>query len=372
MRKNVIPFSGLTRQHAAHRPELLEAMRRIFDSGQYILGSEVKSFEEKFASYCGVRHAVGVASGLDALFLIIRAYKELGVFKEHDEILVPANTFIASMLAVTANRLKPVLAEPDIRTYNLDAALVLRHITKKTKAIMVVHLYGRVGYSEELKSIADLHGLKIIEDAAQAHGALYDGRKAGSLGDAGCFSFYPVKNLGALGDGGAITTNTDALAETVRALRNYGGREKYEHRYKGVNSRLDELQAALLSVKLHYLDEENTRRRGIARKYLAGIKNDKLILPKEPAEPESHVWHLFVVRTQKREKFRAHLSDAGIETVVHYPTPPHKQEAFSEWNALHYPVTEDIHKTVVSIPLHPALTDGEVGRVIDACNTYAE
>lgn len=366
----MIHFYNLQQINARYRNEIIAAASKVIDSGWYILGREVEAFERAFSDYCGVKHVVGTASGLDALTLIIRGYIELGVLKEGDEILVPANTYIATVLSITENGLVPVPVEPDIRTYNLADNLLVRHITKKTKAILTVHLYGRVGYSETMRTVADTHGLEIIEDGAQAHGAVYKGKRVGALGDASGFSFYPTKPLGALGDGGAVTTNDEALAEVVKTLRNYGSREKYHNLYKGVNSRLDEMQAALLSVKLKYLDMENATRREIARNYLAGIKNGKLILPQEPACPESHVWHLFVVRTKKRDKFREYLSDAGIETLVHYPIPPHKQAAFKEWNKLKYPVTEEICETTVSIPLHPAMTEKEVEAVIDACNAY--
>lgn len=345
-------------------------MTRVLDSGWYIRGSEVERFEQMFSIYCGVSHTVGVANGLDALRLIFRAYIELGVMAEGDEVIVPANTYIATVLAVSEARLRPVLVEPDLATYNLDVSRVEEAITSRTRAILIVHLYGQIAYSGELQAIADRHRLKIIEDAAQAHGARYEGRRAGSLGDAAAFSFYPTKNLGALGDAGAVTTNDDRLAEMVRALGNYGEIEKYINRVKGVNSRLDELQAAILSVKLKYLDEENAQRREIAARYLREIRHPELTLP-AVAEPEGHVWHLFVVRTPNREAFRAHLDDRGIGTMVHYPVPPHRQTAYAEWRHRSFPVAEAIHDTVVSLPLNPTMTDAEVRGVIDACNSYA-
>ncbi|MBI2637203.1 MAG: DegT/DnrJ/EryC1/StrS family aminotransferase, partial [Parcubacteria group bacterium] len=302
----MIPFMNLKDSNARHRDELIRALTSVVDSGRYILGERVASFEEEFAQYCGVSHAIGVGNGLDALTLIIRGYKELGVFKEGDEILVPANTYIATILAITENRLTPVLVEPDISTYNIDPNLLEGRITEKTRAILAVHLYGHVGYSEQMQKIADSHGLKIIEDAAQAHGASHQGRKTGSLGDAAGFSFYPAKNLGAFGDAGAITTNDGTLAETIRALRNYGGRKKYYNQYQGVNSRLDEIQAAVLSVKLKHLDEDNKKRREIAEQYLESIKNEALILPRAETR-ESHAWHLFVVRTKERDRFQRYL-----------------------------------------------------------------
>jgi len=345
------------------------AISDVIDSGHYVLGEKVREFEDKFSKYCGVEETIGTGNCLDALILITRAYKEMGVFHEGDEILVPANTYIASILAVTENRLVPILIEPDINTYNIDVSLLEKYITKKTKAILTVHLYGLVSYSEEMQKIADKHDLKIIEDSAQAAGAAYGGRMAGGLGDASGFSFYPSKNLGALGDAGAVTTNDAELAEIIRALRNYGSQEKYHNKYKGVNSRLDELQAAVLSVKLKYLDRENNRRREIAKLYLENIKNEKLVLPNGDLG-ESHVWHLFVVRTENRDEFRQYLLGGGIETMIHYPIPPHKQPAYAEWNDREYPITEEIHKTIVSIPLHPAMKEGEALKVIEACNSY--
>lgn len=365
----MIPFLNLGNVNARHRDEIVNAMIRVLDSGWYILGNEVRAFEKKFADYCGVSHAIGVANGLDALTLIFKAYMELGLMSEGDEVIVPANTYIASMLAVSANRLIPVPVEPHPDTFNIDIKQIEESISPRTKAIMVVHLYGQIGYSDELQKLADKYGLKVIEDSAQAHGALYQGKRAGSLGDASGFSFYPGKNLGALGDGGAVTTNNTKLADTIRALGNYGSRVKYENIFRGANSRLDELQAAILSVKIQYLDHDNQKRRDIAKQYLENIFNTKLILPK-CGFPESHVWHLFVVRTEQRDVFQQHLKDKAIGTVIHYPVPPHKQQAYGEWNGRSYPVTEDIHRTVLSLPIDPSMSDDEVRVVIDACNCY--
>ena len=365
----MIPFLDFKDLNAPYKKELMEAISEFIDKGHYILGEKVEEFEKAFAAYCGTKYAIGVGNGLDALTLIIRAYKGLGVFKEGDEILVPANTYIASILAITENRLKPILVEPDIHTYNIDPALLERHITPKTKGIMVVHLYGQVGYSDEMQKIADKHGLKIIEDAAQAHGAVRKGKKTGNLGDASGASLYPSKPLGALGDAGVVTTNDAKLAELVRALRNYGSEKKYHNQYQGVNSRLDELQAAVLLVKLEHLDEENAKRREIAKQYLREIKNEKLILPHVESD-ESHVWHLFVVRTKERDRFQQYLKEKGIGTVIHYPIPPHKQPAYKEWNKESYPITEEIHDTIISLPLHALLKDEEVQYIIDACSTY--
>ena len=365
----MIPFLNLRNINARHREELIEAITSVVDSGWYIFGEKVKSFEREFSKYCGAAETIGTGNCLDALALIIRAYKEMDVFREGDEILVPANTYIATILSITENRLRPVLVEPNINTYNIDASLLEENITARTKAILAVHLYGQVGYSEKMRLIADKYKLKIIEDSAQAHGAIYKGRKTGNLGDASGFSFYPSKNLGALGDAGAVTTNDAKLAEIIRALRNYGSHKKYENLYKGVNSRLDELQAAVLSVKLKYLDQENEERRKIAKLYSDNIKNKELILPKAEIW-ESHVWHLFVVRTKDRDKFYQYLLDNGIEPLIHYPIPPHKQKAFSEWNKKSYPITEEIHNTIISLPLYPTMTEEQVSKVIEVCNVY--
>ncbi len=365
----MVPFLNIRRVNAPLREAILAAVASVVDSEQYILGGKVAAFERELADFCGATHAIGTGNGLDALTLVWRAYKEMGVMREGDEILVPANTYIASILSITESRLTPVLVEPDIRTYNLDAGQLEKHITKRTRGILTVHLYGRVAYSEEMRRVADAHGLKIVEDCAQAQGASYHGKRAGSLGGAGGFSFYPTKNLGALGDAGAVTTNDERLAEIVRALRNYGSHQKYHNQYKGVNSRLDEVQAAILSVKLRALDQDNARRREIARQYLSRIRNPWLQLP-EPGPEESNVWHLFVVRTDRRDEFQRHLTDRGIGTLIHYPIPPHRQPGFSEWAARSYPLTEQIHRTVISLPLNTGMTNDEVGETIDACNAF--
>ena len=365
-----IPFLDFAALNTPHKKEFLGVIADVINGGHYILGEKVGDFEKKFSAYCGVKHTIGTGNGLDALTLIIRAYKETGVFKEGDEILVPANTYIASILSITENRLRPILVEPDIATYNIDVGLLEKHITPRTRGVLVVHLYGQVGYSGEMQAIADKHGLKIIEDSAQAHGAAHNGRKTGGLGDASGFSFYPSKPLGSLGDAGAVTTDDDTLAEVVRALRNYGSHEKYHNKYQGVNSRLDEIHAAVLLAKLKYLDAENERRRAIAKRYLAEITNEKLILPQSESD-ESHVWHLFVVRTKEREAFQNYLEGKGIGTLIHYPIPPHQQLAYKEWNGDSYPITEEIHETIVSIPLHSALKEEEVKKIIEACNTFA-
>ena len=362
----MIPFLSLNDVNARFRAELDIAIKRVLDSGWYILGKECQAFEQAFAAYCGVKHCVGVANGLDALNLIIRGYG----FGSGDEIIVPANTFIASVLAISENGCTPVLVEPDLNTYNIDASLIESKITSRTKAIMVVHLYGRAVAMAPICALAEKHGLKVIEDAAQAHGALDGGRRTGGLGDASGFSFYPGKNLGGLGDGGAVTTNDDDLAVKIRALANYGSDRKYHHVYKGINSRLDELQAAVLSVKLDYLDQDNEARRKVASRYGAEICNPRILLPVFPPDAQRHVWHVFTVRCQQRERLQAHLESAGIQTNIHYPTPPHKQLAYAERQDLSLPVTEQIHREILSLPMSPVMSDEEVLTVIDAVNSY--
>jgi dTDP-4-amino-4,6-dideoxygalactose transaminase len=365
----MIKFLDLQKINAQHKEELTNAFNRVIDSGWYIMGNELKQFEEEFATYCGTRHAIGVANGLDALILIIRAYKELGVFKEGDEILVPSNTYIASILAISANNLTPILVEPDLNTYNIDTLLIETKITSKTKAILPVHLYGQLCDMPTIVAIAKKYNLKVIEDCAQAHGAILNGKKAGNWGDAAGFSFYPGKNLGALGDAGAITTNDDNLASCLRALLNYGSHVKYQNLYKGINSRLDELQAALLIVKLKHLDFETEIKRTIAKRYCIEINNPKIIIP-NVSNCLTHVWHLFVIRTEDREGLQNYLSENGIQTVIHYPIPPHKQSAYKEWENEVYPVSEFIHNTVISLPLSPVMEKNEVDKVIDVVNQY--
>ncbi|NID15945.1 DegT/DnrJ/EryC1/StrS family aminotransferase [Luteibacter yeojuensis] len=364
-----VPFLDLRQVNAAHADELKAAAARVIDAGRYVLGEELSAFEEEFAAWCGVRHAIGVGNGLDAMALILRAYIELGVLQEGDEVIVPSNTFIASFLAVSANRLVPVPVEPDDDTFNIDPVRVEAAIGPRTRAIMAVHLYGRLADMQALGGIARRYGLLLIEDAAQAHGAACRGRKAGSFGDAAGFSFYPGKNLGALGDGGAVTTDDDILAATVRALRNYGSAEKYRHARKGINSRLDELQAALLRVKLRYLDAENAARQGIATVYREAIVHPAIRTPVE-GTPGGHVWHLFVVRSARRDALMAHLAGAGVRTLVHYPVPPHRQGAYPELAGLSLPLTERMHDEVLSLPMAPNLGGGQVERVIDACLSF--
>ena len=346
----MIPFLDLKGLNAQYRDELIEACTRVIDSGWYIQGNECKEFEAEFAEYCGTKYAIGVANGLDALILILRAYKELGFMKDGDEVIVPSNTYIASILAISQNNLVPVLVEPDINTYLLDPSRIEEKITSKTKAILPVHLYGQTCQMDEINEIAKKYNLKVIEDSAQSHGAYFGNKRSGNLGDASGFSFYPGKNLGALGDGGAVTTNDEELANTIKALGNYGSHKKYENIYKGINSRLDEIQAAMLRVKLKYLDNEIEKRREIANYYLQNIKNENIVLPMVRAE-DNHVWHLFVIRTSKRDELQKYLLDNGVQTLIHYPIPPHKQNAYEEWNNENYKISEQIHNEVLSIPI---------------------
>ncbi|HEY1845574.1 MAG TPA: DegT/DnrJ/EryC1/StrS family aminotransferase [Buttiauxella sp.] len=364
-----IEFLSLKDVNSRFNAELKDACARVIDSGWYIAGKELEAFENEFAEYCGVSYAIGVANGLDALILTIRAWKVLGKLKENDEVIVPANTYIASILAITENGLVPVFVEPDEKTFNLNEEGIKRAITPRTKLILPVHLYGQISPMSEIVAIAKKHNLLVLEDAAQSHGAEVAGLKAGNWGDAAGFSFYPGKNLGALGDAGAITTNDGELARVLRALRNYGSHEKYKNIYTGVNSRLDEMQAAILRVKLSYLHADTEKRRDIASRYLTEIKNPYITLP-YVKNKENHVWHLFVIKTNYREELQGYLKLKGIQTLIHYPIPPHLQEAYPEYNYLSLPVTEGIHQRVLSIPMSPTLSDDEVTLVIAALNGF--
>jgi dTDP-4-amino-4,6-dideoxygalactose transaminase len=364
-----VPFLSLKEVNARYADELKAAAARVIDSGWYVLGDEVAAFEREFAVYCGVRHAVGVGNGLDALSLILRGYKELGVIEEDDEVIVPGNTFIASFLAITENRLVPVPVEPDPATFNMDPAAVEAAIGPRTRAIMAVHLYGQLADMPALTALARRHNLLLIEDAAQAHGAMSDGRKAGAFGDAAAFSFFPAKNLGALGDGGAVLTDNTVLAERIAALRNYGSDVKYRHLFQGLNSRLDEMQAALLRVKLKYLDEDIAWRRRVARRYREGVRHPHIQLP-DVAREEQHVWHLFVVRCTRRDALLRHLQAHGIQSQVHYPVPPHRQPAYAALRDAPLPLTERLHDEVLSLPMGPTLSDAAVERVIEVCQAF--
>lgn len=362
----MIPFLNLKAVNEQYSNEIKEAVNRVIESGWYILGEEVAAFEKEFANYCGTKHCIGVSNGLDALKLILKAY-EFGV---GDEIIVPSNTYIASILAISEVGATPVLIEPSGSTFNIDPLRIEEKITDKTKAILAVHLYGQVANMKPIQEIANRYHLRVIEDAAQAHGAVYNNNKTGNLGDAAGFSFYPGKNLGALGDAGAITTNDDVLAEKIRALRNYGSHVKYENLYQGYNHRLDEMQAAILRVKLPHLDQENAWRRELATMYSQGIKNEDIKLPKMPENVEEHVWHVFVIRTYKRQKLQNYLNKNGVQTVIHYPTPPHKQMAYEEWNDASYLISENIHETVLSLPISPIQTREDTQVIINLLNAF--
>ena len=361
----MIKFLDLGKVNNRFRDVMDARIAKILDKGWYLQGEENEVFTKHFADFCGTKYALGVANGLDALRLIIKA----SGFGEGDEIIVPANTYIATILAISDNGCTPVLVEPDINSYNINPDLIEVAITPKTKAIMVVHLYGQAVQMEKIWAVAKKHNLKVFEDCAQAHGAYYQGKRIGSLSDAAAFSFYPGKNLGALGDAGAVVSNDKELIDKVKALANYGSDRKYHHIYKGLNSRLDEIQAAVLDVKLPYLDEDNARRREIAKYYREHITNAKIILPKVYDEL-AHVWHVFVVRTQERDRFQQYLTDKGIQTIIHYPTPPHKQLAYQEWNNRSYPITEEINRTVISLPISPMMTDEEVRKVVKVVNEW--
>lgn len=361
----MIPFLDLAKVNNRFRSEIDARFARILDKGWYLQGEENETFSKHFADYCGTKYAVGVANGLDALNLIVRA----SGFGAGDEIIVPSNTYIATILAISENGCTPVLVEPDIHTYNIDPDKIEAAITPKTKAIMVVHLYGQAVQMQKVWDVAKKHGLKVFEDCAQAHGAFYQGKRVGNLSDAGAFSFYPGKNLGCMGDGGAVTTNNEDLYNKVKALANYGSDRKYHHIYKGTNSRLDELQAAVLDVKLPHLDADNARRREIATYYRKNITNPKIILPETYSE-DAAVWHVFAVRTTERDRFQQYLTDNGVQTIIHYPTPPHKQDAYKEWADRSYPISEEIHRTIISLPMSPVLTDEEAAEVVRIVNEY--
>ncbi len=366
----MIPFLDLHKINQRFEKQFKEQFQGFLDSGYYILGDQVTAFENDFANYCGVRHCIGVGNGLDALRLILEGYKNLGKLKEGDEVLVASNTYIATILAIKQAHLRPVLVEAETTSFNFNLKNLTESISERTKAIMPVHLYGRLSPMEAISKIARQHDLLVIEDAAQAHGAKNDeGMYAGNLGNAAGFSFYPTKNLGALGDGGAVTTNDDALALQIRKLRNYGTSSKYVNDILGFNSRLDELQATFLSTKLSLLDKDNEVRRSIAKRYISEIKNDKLVLPGFSGAKD-HVFHLFVVQVQNRTDFMDYLKTKGIGSLIHYPIAPHKQEALPDYKDLNFPVAEKIHREVVSIPMSPVLNSEEVSTIISVLNSY--
>ena len=364
-----IPFLSLKSITEKYSDEIHAAVQRVVDSGWYLQGKENETFENNYAKYIGSKYCIGVANGLDALIWIVRAYKELGFFNDGDEIIVPANTYIASILAITENNLKPVLVEPTFENLEIDDNKIEERITSKTKGIMIVHLYGRCAYTDKIGELCKKYNLKLIEDNAQAHGCRFGGKRTGSLGDAAGHSFYPGKNLGALGDAGAVTTDNQELAECVRALANYGSAKKYVFKYCGRNSRLDEIQAAVLDVKLKYLDEDNANRQRIAAYYYDNINNPKITLPNR-LDDKNNVYHLFPIFCEQRDDFQQYLKNNGIQTLIHYPIPPHKQECYKEWNGISLPITEQIHNQELSLPISPVLTLAEAEEVVRVINRF--
>lgn len=365
----MIKFLDLQKVTASHGDEINEAVTRVVNFGWYLQGKENDTFEKNFANYIGTDHCVGCANGLDALIWIFRAYMEMGVMKPGDEVIVPANTYIASILAISENGLVPVLVEPDITTYQINPEKIKAAITPRTKAILIVHLYGQCAYTDEIGELCKKYNLKLVEDNAQAHGCKFKGRRTGSIGDAAGHSFYPGKNLGALGDAGAVTTNDEQLAKIIRAVANYGSAKKYVFKYTGRNSRLDEIQAAVLDVKLRHLDNDNERRKQVAEMYVKGITNPAVITPVVP-DRDAHVFHIFPIRTKKRDELQKYLTDNGVQTNIHYPIPPHKQECYKDWNSWSFPITEQIHAEELSLPISPVITDEEVNEVIRLINAW--
>lgn len=374
----MIKYLDLKAVNSLYDEEIRSAVSRVLDSGWYLKGEATRRFEQHYAGYIGTRYCVGCGNGLDALTLIFRAYMEMGVMQRGDEVIVPANTYIASILAITECGLKPVLVEPSWETLQIDDTLIEQAITERTKAIMIVHLYGCCAYTDRIGEICREHGLKLIEDNAQAHGCTFEEEKTGSLGDAAGHSFYPTKNLGALGDAGAVTTSDEALARVVEALGNYGSSKKYVFDYLGRNSRMDEIQAAVLDVKLKHLDADNQRRKEIAARYQREVSNDLMILRFEGNDqysrssftPRDSVYHILPLLCERRDELQKYLSDNGVETQIHYPIPPHKQHCFPDWNHLSLPITERIHAQELSIPCHQALTDADTERVIALLNAF--
>lgn len=366
----MIKFLDLQKINAQYEQELKAAANRVIDSGWYLMGKELEAFETNYTQYCGTTYALGVANGLDALRLIFNAYIKLGIMQKGDEVIVPANTYIASVLAISDNDLIPVFVEPNTATYNLDSAKIEAAITEKTKAILTVHLYGQNSIDQQMLNICTKYNLKLVEDGAQSHGAFWNGKVSGAIGDAAGHSFYPGKNLGAIGDAGAVTTNDEQLAKTIKALRNYGSHKKYENVYQGLNSRLDEIQAAFLNVKLKYIQQDIEGRRKVANYYLENIKNSAIILP-TVLNQEGHVWHLFVVKTSNRVGLQNYLTNNGIQTLIHYPIPPHKQEAYKEYNTLSFPITEQIHEEVLSLPISAVMNQSEMELIVKKVNSFS-
>ena len=364
----MINYLSLQKVTALHESEITTAVNQVLHSGWYLQGEHIALFEKNYAQYTGTKYCVTCGNGLDALCLILRTYIELGLLKEGDEVIVPANTYIATILSITENHLIPILVEPDINTLEIDEQLIEQAITPRTRAIMLVHLYGRCAYTPFIGDICKRHNLLLLEDNAQAHGCHFGNNRTGSLGHAAAHSFYPGKNLGALGDAGAVTTDNEQLAQTIRSLANYGSTRKYEFSFKGKNSRMDEIHAAVLNVKLPYLDKENQRRKQIAKAYLEGINNPQIRLIKD--NDRDNVYHIFPILCPSRNRLQQYLKDNGIETMIHYPIPPHQQEAYKEWNEQHYPITEFIHQQELSLPCNPTMTDEEVYQIIDSINMY--
>lgn len=365
----MIKFLDLQKITQKYSDEIHEAVSRVINSGWYLQGKESEKFEMNYAQYIGTKYTIGCANGLDALIWILRAYIEMGVMQLGDEVIVPANTYIASILAITENGLKPVLIEPSIETYQIDDTKIEAAITERTKAVLIVHLYGQCAYTEKIGELCRRYNLKLVEDNAQAHGCKFQGRKTGSLGDAAGHSFYPGKNLGAFGDTGAVTTNDEELAKTVRAIANYGSQKKYVFKYCGRNSRLDEIQAAVLDVKLKHLDEDVAIRKEVARYYIEHMTNPNIITPMV-TDWDAHVFHIFTVRTQRRDSLQQYLAENGVQTIIHYPIPPHKQECYKEWNNLSFPITEQIHNEELSLPMSPVLTEEDIIGVVDLVNQW--
>lgn len=366
----MINFLDLKKINNSYEPELSDSLKRVVNSGWYLLGKENQLFENEFSEFIGTKYCVGLASGLDALRLILKAYIQMDLLNKKDEIIVPSHTFIASIMAITENNLKPVFVEPSLTDFNMNFKLIESKITKRTKAIMAVHLYGKNSINDEIIDLAKRYKLKLIEDNAQATGCFFNHKRTGSLGDAAGHSFYPGKNLGAMGDGGAVTTNDKNLAEVIRSLGNYGSSKKYNFDYIGSNSRLDEVQAAILRVKLKKLDKDNSKRQQIASYYINNIKNLHITLPLNENNLNEHVWHLFVVRCSKRDELQNHLLENEIQTIIHYPIPPHKQKAYSKWNNMSLPITEKIHDEVLSLPISPVMNSIEVKKVVKAVNSF--
>ena len=364
----MINYLSLQKVTALHESEITTAVNQVLHSGWYLQGEHIALFEKNYAQYTGTKYCVTCGNGLDALCLILRAYIELGLLKEGDEVIVPANTYIATILSITENHLIPILVEPNINTLEIDEQLIEQAITPRTRAIMLVHLYGRCAYTPFIGDICKRHNLLLLEDNAQAHGCHFGKNRTGSLGHAAAHSFYPGKNLGALGDAGAVTTDDEQLAQTIRSLANYGSTRKYKFSFKGKNSRMDEIHAAVLNVKLPYLDKENQRRKQIAKAYLEGINNPQTTLIKD--NDRDNVYHIFPILCPSRNRLQQYLKENGIETMIHYPIPPHQQEAYKEWNEQHYPITEFIHQQELSLPCNPTMTDEEVYQIIDSINMY--